>query len=433
MTNVPRKGSAERSIPHTRINEDDGLKEKYEIGRKLGEGSFGKVYSATSRATGKAWAIKSVNKEKAGSNGLKLLEREVAILKRVKHPNIIQLNEVIESNQKMYLVTEICDGGELNDVLKQSLFKESETKIIMTKLASAISYLHKHDIVHRDLKLENILLSQNPDDPEDKLHIKVTDFGLSVVKDGVGHDNMMQDVCGTPIYMAPEIIDNKTYSQMCDVWAMGVIMYMLLCGYPPFNAADEEGLYEMIKKAEVKFEEPAWKDITEEAKNCIERMLRCDPAHRITAGEVLDHSWITGESHDNSRPTNVLEMMRMFREEEDTTDNLVNGEIEVKLDSEHNDEDVTENGTSSSQTKDTTDRKGSGGKKASSTLASSSSTNTSMKPKHSTGSSNPTGASKISTGSKLHSNNVKHSVNTKTKSTVDTKTKPTVAHKTKKK
>ncbi|ESO87284.1 hypothetical protein LOTGIDRAFT_177503 [Lottia gigantea] len=226
-SSVPRKGSAERSIPHTRIENDEALQESYVIGRKLGQGSFGKVYFATSKKTGKNWAIKSVNKEKAGSTGLKLLEQEVCILKRVKHPNIIALNEVIESNKRMYLVTAVCENGELNEVLEKRQFTESECKIIMTKLASAISYLHKHDIVHRDLKLENILLSENPEDPNDHLHIQVTDFGLSVVKDGVGHDNMMQDVCGTPIYMSPEIIDNKTYSQMCDVWAMGVIMYML--------------------------------------------------------------------------------------------------------------------------------------------------------------------------------------------------------------
>nr|KAG5706822.1 hypothetical protein BaRGS_004157 [Batillaria attramentaria] len=178
-TSSTRKGSAEKTTPHTRIEDDAMVQDNYRVGSKIGQGSFGKVYEATHKSTGVKWAIKSINKEKAGSSALKLVEREVSILKRVSHPNIITLNEVIESPKKMYLVMELCTGGELADVLKEkNYFSEAETKIIMERLASGLAYLHKNGIVHRDLKLENILMAENPDNPGDKLHVKVLVFRL---------------------------------------------------------------------------------------------------------------------------------------------------------------------------------------------------------------------------------------------------------------
>ncbi|XP_067675965.1 serine/threonine-protein kinase 33-like [Haliotis asinina] len=366
------------TIPHIRIADDSAIKESYEVGKKLGQGSFGKVHEAQHRETKKSWAIKSINKEKAGSSALKLIEREVAILKRVHHPNIIQLNEVLESPTRMFLVMELCDGGEMADSLKDNKhFSEADTKTVIRRLASAISYLHKNDIVHRDIKLENILLSQNPDDPDDKLHIKVTDFGLSVVKGGAGHDNMMQDFCGTPMYMSPEIIDNKTYSQQCDVWAMGVIMYIMLCGYPPFRSNDEDSLYEIIKKGEVDFSEEPWPSISEEAKMCIQRMLKVDPAHRMSAAEVLDHAWLTGETHDSTKPVNVLEMMKEWGPElkkggscDDNPESAINGDSpdSVIKESASSTTDNTSHNAAPEATKGSSSdtRKGSGGGKRSS-------------------------------------------------------------------
>lgn len=335
MTTV-RKGSAEKTgIPHTRL-EQEGLiwEQYYEQGRKLGQGAFGKVHLATNKTTGEQWAIKTINKDKAGSSALKLLEREVAILKRVTHKNIIQLYEVFETSKRMYLVMEFCEGGELADILKEKkYFMESEVKIITKELASAIAYLHKKDIVHRDLKLENILVKKLPDatNPEDKLQIKVTDFGLSITKSGVGHDNMMQDFCGTPSYMAPEIIDNKTYSQQCDVWALGVMIYTLFCGSMPFRSKDEDTLYELIKKGELDFSDEMWNEVSDQAKSCLQKMINVDPAHRLSASEVLDHNWITGDQDRQS--TNVLEMMKLWKDElkvggEDEDLSAINGDTE---------------------------------------------------------------------------------------------------------
>ncbi|CAH1800245.1 unnamed protein product, partial [Owenia fusiformis] len=314
-----RQGSAEKSVPHTRIEDESKFEECYRFGAKLGQGTFGIVREATNIKTEQCWAIKAVNKEKAGSSTVKLLEREVSILKRVQHENIIHLEEVFETSKKMYLVMELCERGELADILKvKGQLPEDDVKTVMKKLASAISYLHKNDIVHRDLKLENILVGRNPEDPADTFHIKVTDFGLSVVKDGPGHENMMQAFCGTPMYMSPEIIDNKTYSQQCDVWAMGVIAFMLLVGSPPFKSKDEDSLYELIKKGDMDFSSPLWASISKGAKDCICGMLKVDPAHRLTASEVVDHSWISGQ--EGQGRTNVLEMMKQFRLNQDMDD-----------------------------------------------------------------------------------------------------------------
>uniref|UniRef100_A0A8D2L6H1 Serine/threonine kinase 33 n=1 Tax=Varanus komodoensis TaxID=61221 RepID=A0A8D2L6H1_VARKO len=267
----------------------------YSFGRKLGQGSFGVVIEATHKETGIKWAIKKVNREKAGSSAVKLLEREVSILKRVNHEHIIHLEEVFETPKRMYLVMELCEDGELKEILqKKGQFTENETRHIIQSLASAIAYLHRKDIVHRDLKLENILVKSSDIDEENeiKLNIKVTDFGLAVQKMG-GSESMFQSTCGTPIYMAPEVISAHDYSQQCDVWSIGVIMYMLLCGEPPFIASSEEKLFEVIKKGDLHFKHSTWESIGETAKNVLQLLLKVDPAHRITANELLDSQWIT--------------------------------------------------------------------------------------------------------------------------------------------
>ncbi|XP_011672831.1 serine/threonine-protein kinase 33 isoform X2 [Strongylocentrotus purpuratus] len=324
----PLGGGVERtrSVPHTRLEDDAAVEKHYQSGAKLGAGSFGVVFEGTCLKTNKKWAIKIINKEKAGSLAVKLLEREVAILKKVKQRHIIYLKEVFETPKRMYLVMEICDEGELNKLFNhEGVFSEADTRTIIQRLTSAVAYLHKNDIVHRDIKLENILVSKNPDEPSDRLNIKLTDFGLSVVKGGVGSD--IQNMCGTPMYMAPEVIDNQGYSQQCDIWSIGVIAFLLICGEPPFTGQDEDGLYDSIRKGDLDFSTDAWQRISDEAKNAIQGLLKVDPAHRLTASELLDHPWITGDRSRpmNNGPTNVLEMMKQWKLEEDNEE----GEEEV--------------------------------------------------------------------------------------------------------
>ncbi|XP_075423155.1 serine/threonine-protein kinase 33 isoform X5 [Ascaphus truei] len=317
----PRSNSAENKIPHTRMDDEAAIQQIYTFGKKLGQGSFGVVIEATHKETDKKWAIKKVNREKAGSSAVKLLEREVTILKRVNHEHIIHLEEVFETPKRMYLVMELCEGGELKEILqRRKRLSEMETRHIIHSLASAIAYLHKKDIVHRDLKLENILVksinSINLD--EMILNIKVTDFGLAVQKGGVGSENMLQSTCGTPIYMAPEVINAHDYSQQCDIWSIGVIMYMLLCGDPPFMGSSEEKLFELIKKGDLNFSNLVWQAVSDFAKDTLQRLMKVDPAHRITANELLDNPWITGETNTVQRPSNVLEMMKEWKNNLDT-------------------------------------------------------------------------------------------------------------------
>ncbi|XP_066503967.1 serine/threonine-protein kinase 33 isoform X2 [Hoplias malabaricus] len=330
-----RVNSAEKKVPHTRMEDEADIQQIYSFGRKLGQGSFGVVCEATHIETQKKWAIKKVNKEKAGSSGVKQLEREVSILKRVNHAHIIHLEEVFETPKKMYLVTELCEGGELKRLLqKKKHLSEEETRHIISSLAEATVYLHKKDIVHRDLKLENILVkSYHHGDDNGTVNIKVTDFGLSVQKGGVGSENMLQATCGTPIYMAPEVINGHAYSQQCDVWSIGVIMYLLLCGEPPFMSGTEERLFELIKKGELSFSGPVWDTISDAAKKVLRCLLKVDPAHRITASELLDNPWIRGDTSMNASPTNVLEMMRQFRDapEDFESDELSTGLSSLSL------------------------------------------------------------------------------------------------------
>ncbi|KAM3877031.1 serine/threonine-protein kinase 33 [Diretmus argenteus] len=315
-----RRNSPERKVPHSRLEEDADLKQIYTFGRKLGQGSFGVVCEATHIETQKKWAIKKVNKEKAGSSKVNLLEREVSILKQVNHAHIIHLKEVFETPKRMYLVTELCNGGELKDLLqKNKHLTEEETRHIISSLAEAIVYLHKKDIVHRDLKLENILVKSSlHGDDNDTINIKVTDFGLSVKKGGVGSENMMNAVCGTPINMAPEMI-SAHYSEKCDVWSIGVIMYMLLCGEHPFMSNSKEDIFKKIQKGELNFTGPIWDTISDAAKQVLSCLLKTDTAHRITANELLDNPWITGDTNNPQTQTNVLEMMRHFRNDPDGT------------------------------------------------------------------------------------------------------------------
>uniref|UniRef100_A0A8D0HDK9 Serine/threonine kinase 33 n=1 Tax=Sphenodon punctatus TaxID=8508 RepID=A0A8D0HDK9_SPHPU len=266
----------------------------YYFGRKLGQGSFGVVIEVTHKETGLKWAIKKVNREKAGSSAVKLLEREVSILKRVNHEHIIHLEEVFETPKRVYLVMELCEDGELKEILhRKDHFTENETRHIIQSLGSAIAYLHKKDIVHRDLKLENILVKSSDIDEEKemKLNIKVTDFGLAVQKMGRS-ESLFQSTCGTPIYMAPEVISAHDYSQQCDIWSIGVIMY-ILCGDPPFMAVSEEKLFDLIKKGELRYDNSIWETVSDAAKHVLQLLLKVDPAHRITANELLDSQWIT--------------------------------------------------------------------------------------------------------------------------------------------
>ncbi|KAK2854000.1 hypothetical protein Q5P01_006661 [Channa striata] len=306
-----------RNIPVIRLENDAELRAIYKFERKLGQGSFGIVYEATHTETQTKWAIKVVSKPAAGSSKVRMLGHEINILKQVNHDCIIHLKEVYDTAKMIYLVTELCSGGELNQLLRRKkYFTEDETRHIICSLAEAVVYLHKRDIVHRDLKLENILVKSSVDD-NGRINIKVTDFGLSVQTDGVGIVNIMTEACGTLIYMAPEVMSGRGYSQWCDVWSVGIVMYMLLCGEPPFVSKTKETLLAEIMKEEVKFNQPIWAKVSDAAKNLLTCLLKVDPAYRMSANQILENPWITGDTNVPALPSNVLEIMRDHMEEKE--------------------------------------------------------------------------------------------------------------------
>ncbi|XP_041648399.1 serine/threonine-protein kinase 33 isoform X2 [Cheilinus undulatus] len=290
-----------RTVPVIRLEDDADLREIYTFERKLGQGSFGVVYEATHIETRTKWAIKEVHKP------------------AVNHAHIIHLKEVYVAAKMTYLVTELCVGGDLKQLLKRKKsFTEDETRHIISSLADAVVYLHKRDIVHRDLKLENILVKNSVDEDEiGRVDIKVTDFGLSVQTGGVGIENIMTDACGTLIFMAPEIMCDRGYTHLCDVWSIGVVMYMLLCGEPPFVSRSKTSLFQEIMSKEVKFTQTVWATVSNAAKNLLPCLLKKDPAYRMSANQLLENPWITGDTNVSALPTNVLEMMRHHREQQE--------------------------------------------------------------------------------------------------------------------
>ncbi|CAB3976705.1 serine threonine- kinase 33-like [Paramuricea clavata] len=361
-----RKGSpggSTRNVPHTRLEDENEFEKVYEFRQELGRGSFGRVYEAQCQTTGLKWAVKSVNKEKAGSYAVKMLEREVNIMKMIDHQHVVCLNEVYETPTKMFLVMELCDQGELCDLLRvRKTLNENETLTVIRQLADAIAYLHDLDIVHRDLKLENILLCKPVND--EPINIKISDFGLSYIK-GSG-EAMMQSVCGTPMYMAPEVIDEHEYSRQCDIWSIGVILFTLLTGSPPFQAPTEEKLYQLIKQGQLDFTHPCWQTINESAKNLLEGMLEVDPAHRSTAMEIKDHPWVNGDNESSAR-VNVIQMMKEYNAEQkkmNTSNHNNNIEETEKADAEEEIVEVVQQNnemkkspSKTSLKKDTKDRK----------------------------------------------------------------------------
>ncbi|KAJ1505500.1 Serine/threonine-protein kinase 33 [Coelomomyces lativittatus] len=232
--------------------------------------------------------------------------REVEIMKMIHQKHVVQLREVYETPEKIYLIMEYCNGGELvKKVQMTNSIEEKDVKLVIKRLAGAMGYLHDHGIVHRDIKPENILLSTQ--DPNDPYNIKVSDFGLAAF---TGGGKLMENVCGTPFYMAPEVVSGQGYSHSCDIWSIGIMLALLLTKY---TKEAEQTLRDMVLHSKLDFQHEIWNDVTASAKNLLERMLQVDPAQRIAAKEILNHPWVTGEKQESQ---NVLEMMKSYKAEQ---------------------------------------------------------------------------------------------------------------------
>lgn len=256
---------------------------KYELGRTLGEGSFAKVKFASNVQTNDSAAIKILDKDQVLRHKMvEQIKREISTMKLIKHPNVVQLHEVMASKTKIYIVLEFVDGGELFDkIVNKGRLKEDEARRYFQQLINAVDYCHSRGVYHRDLKPENLLLDSCG-------ALKVSDFGLSAFSPQVREDGLLHTTCGTPNYVAPEVLSDKGYDGTAsDIWSCGVILFVLMAGYLPFDEPNLMALYKKIWKADFTF--PSW--FSSGAKKFLKRVLDPNPQTRITVPQILTDEW----------------------------------------------------------------------------------------------------------------------------------------------
>ncbi|KAK2949027.1 putative Calcium/calmodulin-dependent protein kinase type 1 [Blattamonas nauphoetae] len=275
------------SLPKLIEGVPSNLTEVFDVQETIGEGNFAKVKKAKHKKTGKQVAIKMIDKAKIikDPHQLKSIISEIGIMKELKHANIVQLLDVYETADRLCLVMELVTGGELFDrIVDLGAFSETDAAALMHSMFDAIKYMHDKGIAHRDLKPENILCeNEDPNSP-----VKVSDFGLSKVIDT---KSMMQTCCGTPGYVAPEVLNYTGYGPEVDMWSLGVLMYVLLCGFPPFYDENDAVLFQIIQSGKYDFPSPYFDSISKEAKDLISHLLVVDPKKRYTAAQAIAHPW----------------------------------------------------------------------------------------------------------------------------------------------
>jgi len=260
---------------------------KYEIGKELGRGGFSVVKEGTDRATGEKVAVKFIEKKFVDQEELKLLGREIDIMKKVQHRNVLRLIEIYETDNALSLVMELVNGGELfYKIVDKGSYSEREARDIVRQLVEGVDYLHSKGIAHRDLKPENLLCSES----EEGVVIKIADFGLSKA---FANGSVLETSCGTPDYAAPEVLRmDGAYDKSVDLWSMGVITYVVLCGFPPFYGKTQAHLFEKILNADYDFPDPEWTNISNDAKDFIRQLLVLDIEKRYTTKQCLEHPWL---------------------------------------------------------------------------------------------------------------------------------------------
>ncbi|XP_032595173.1 serine/threonine-protein kinase GA29083 isoform X2 [Drosophila grimshawi] len=269
------------------------ISDNYTLGQMIGDGNFAVVLKIKDRQTGLPYALKIIDKSKCKGKE-HYIDAEVRVMKKLEHPHIISLIMDVDQVTNMYLVLEYVSGGDLFDAITQvTRFSESQSRIMIRHLGSAMSYLHSMGIVHRDIKPENLLVEL--DKYGNVVELKLADFGLACEV-----TEPLYAVCGTPTYVAPEILLEVGYGLKIDVWAAGIILYILLCGFPPFVAPDnqQEPLFDSIISGVYEFPDPYWSDIGDGVRDLIANMLQSDPDVRFTSEDILDHYWTMGNENN---------------------------------------------------------------------------------------------------------------------------------------
>ncbi|KAL4706816.1 hypothetical protein ACJJTC_010050 [Scirpophaga incertulas] len=270
------------------------LRLKYSVGSIIGDGNFAVVRICKDKNTGKEYALKVIDKAKCKGKE-HYVEAEVRVMRKLCHPRIVSLIEEQDSPEWLFLIMELVGGGDLFDSIAAACkFSEPQARLLIGHLTSAIAYLHSLSIVHRDIKPENLLVEVGPDGSIRGL--KLADFGLAVEV-----LRPLHAVCGTPTYVAPEILLETGYGLKIDVWAAGVILYILLCGFPPFSSpdGDQEKLFDAILSARLEFPAPHWERVSSGAIDLVANMLRPQPDLRFAAEDVLDHAWMADDYNEN--------------------------------------------------------------------------------------------------------------------------------------
>jgi len=291
------------------FNVNDGLvTDKYLFKHVLGKGSFSTVRQGTHKAAGEEVAIKIIDKNSIDIK-VESLKTEVRILMNVKHPNIVNLLDVYEDDDKVYLIMELMTGGELFDRICNDYpngYSEQQSAEIIRKIITAVKYLHDRGIIHRDLKPENLLFATR----EDNAEIRISDFGLAKIMSG---DMLVKTACGSPNYVAPEVLMNELhgYNDACDMWSVGVILYVLLCGFCPFFDECTPALFQAITTGNYSFPSPFWDRISEQAKDLIRHLLIVEPRNRYSPQQALSHPWLTTNQCADAIP-DITQNIRKF-------------------------------------------------------------------------------------------------------------------------
>ncbi|XP_055054746.2 calcium/calmodulin-dependent protein kinase (CaM kinase) II beta 1 isoform X28 [Misgurnus anguillicaudatus] len=265
--------------------------DEYQLYEELGKGAFSVVRRCVKLSTGQEYAAKIINTKKLSARDHQKLEREARICRLLKHPNIVRLHDSISEEGFHYLLFDLVTGGELfEDIVAREYYSEADASHCIQQILEAVLHCHQMGVVHRDLKPENLLLASKCKNAA----VKLADFGLAI--EVQGDQQAWFGFAGTPGYLSPEVLRKEAYGKPVDIWACGVILYILLVGYPPFWDEDQHKLYQQIKAGAYDFPSPEWDTVTPEAKNLINQMLTINPTKRITAQEALKHPWVCQRS-----------------------------------------------------------------------------------------------------------------------------------------